>query len=159
MRRSYAMRRLPTTETHSHAFIPDPVTILSVSPIEEDHLSLQVIVGYECTLFKADDLNSALTQLRQQRVGVVFCERDLVAGTWVELLEHIKDLRNAPSLVVTSRLADERLWSEALNFGAWDVLAKPFDHVEVTRTVQSAWRRWQNQAQTPGMGMKAMAAA
>jgi hypothetical protein len=34
---------------------------------------------------------------------------------------------------VTSRLADERLWAEALNLGAWDVLAKPFDADEVIR--------------------------
>jgi len=116
-------------------------------------------MGDQCMLFKAKDLDSASTLLEQHRIGVVFCERELVAGTWIELLEHIKDLRNGPSLIVTSRLADERLWSQALNYGAWDVLAKPFDRGEVTRTVQSAWHRWQNQIQTPALGMKAVAAA
>jgi len=48
---------------------------------------------------------------------------------------------------VSSRLADERLWAEALNMGAWDVLAKPFDKMEVIRSVQSAWRRWHDQIQ------------
>jgi len=36
---------------------------------------------------------------------------------------------------VTSRLADERLWAEALNLGAYDVLAKPFDSTEAMRVV------------------------
>jgi FixJ family two-component response regulator len=43
---------------------------------------------------------------------------------------------------VTSRLADEYLWAEALNLGAYDVLAKPFDTSEVMRVVASAWRHW-----------------
>lgn len=159
VKRFYAMRKPSTSETLPPTYVPSSLTVLSVSPTEEDHLSLQVIIGHKCVLFKADDLDSAMTLLRQHQIGVVLCERDLAAGNWTELLEHIKDLRNGPSLIVTSRLADERLWSEALNVGAWDVLAKPFDRVEVARTVQSAWHRWQNEIQTSARGMKAVAAA
>jgi DNA-binding NtrC family response regulator len=36
-------------------------------------------------------------------------------------------------------LADEHLWAEALNLGAYDVLAKPFDPTEVVRTLSQAW--------------------
>ena len=46
------------------------------------------------------------------------------------------------SLIVTSRLADEYLWAEALNLGAYDMLAKPFDASEVVRVLGSAWRHW-----------------
>jgi DNA-binding response OmpR family regulator len=41
-------------------------------------------------------------------------------------------------------LADDYLWSEALNLGAYDVLAKPFDVEEVVRTVDAARRRCTN---------------
>ena len=44
---------------------------------------------------------------------------------------------------MTCRVADDHLWAEALNVGAYDVLAKPFDRREVTRTLSSAWLRWQ----------------
>lgn len=73
---------------------------------------------------------------------MVVCERDLPQGTWVDMLRHIEALPNAPSLIVASRLADDGLWAEALNLGAWDVLAKPFDHSELIRSVKSAWQRW-----------------
>ena len=43
---------------------------------------------------------------------------------------------------MTSRAADERLWAEALNLGAYDVLAKPFDRTEVMRVVSMAWMHW-----------------
>jgi FixJ family two-component response regulator len=62
-------------------------------------------------------------------------------------------------LIVASRLADERLWAEALNLGAWDVLAKPFNHIEVIRSVKSAWQHWHDQIQMSAMPMKVMSAA
>jgi FixJ family two-component response regulator len=45
---------------------------------------------------------------------------------------------------VTSRLADEHLWVEALNRGAYDLLAKPFDVAELKRVLNSAWFRWRD---------------
>jgi len=120
-------------------------TVLSVSPLDADHLSLEAIIGHSpLMLFKARDLSSARVLLEQRDIAVVVCKRDLLPGTWMDMLEHIKALPNAPSLIVASRLADERLWAEALNLGAWDVLATPFDRSEVIRSVESGWRRWHN---------------
>ena len=50
--------------------------------------------------------------------------------------------RSSPFFIVTSRLADERLWVEALNVGAYDVLVKPFDVTELKRVLNSAWCEW-----------------
>ena len=65
----------------------------------------------------------------------------------IDWLEYLESLPNPPLLIVTSRLADERLWAEVLNLGAWDVLAKPFDDGEVLRTVQSTLLHYQSSAQ------------
>jgi hypothetical protein len=43
---------------------------------------------------------------------------------------------------VGSRSADEFLWAEALNLGAYDVLARPFEPSEVMRTLSLAWLQW-----------------
>jgi hypothetical protein len=47
---------------------------------------------------------------------------------------------DSPPLIVTSRLADNRLWAEALNLSVYDVMAKPFDRAETMRVVDAAWR-------------------
>ena len=60
------------------------------------------------------------------------------------MLEQISLLPDPPLFIVTSRLADERLWAEALNLGAWDVLAKPFEADEVIRIVSIACQHWQD---------------
>lgn len=84
--------------------------------------------------------------LRQGRVPVVICERDLPDGDWKVILSAVKRLEKAPLLIVCSRLADEFLWAEVLNLGGWDVLAKPFDAREVTWSVGLAVQEWQRRA-------------
>ena len=139
---------------------PGRPAVLSVSPIEEDDRCLHAIVSHSnWKLFEARDFASAVDLLRQHKIAVVLCETDLKQGTWIDMLDHINDLPIVPSLIVTSRLADDRLWSDALNRGAWDVLAKPFDHTEVLRSVKSAWQHWHNQIQLPAMTMKVTAKA
>jgi len=136
------------------------LSVLSVSPIEEDHWSLETIIRHSnWMLFKASDLASALVLLQQHEIAVVLLERDVLPGDWPQMLERIKSLPGAPSLIVASRLADDRLWAEALNLGAWDVLSKPFDRVEVFRSVKSAWQHWHNQIQMSAPAMRAMTAA
>jgi DNA-binding response OmpR family regulator len=135
------------------------ITLLSVGLIDEDHASLEGIL--QCSqcdlrptcnwkLNACPNLASALAALRKDRVPVVVCESDLQPGSWKEVLEELNTLSDPPFLIVTSRLADERLWAEVLNLGAYDVLAKPFDRTEVIRIVSMAWLRWRNRHGTPG---------
>jgi DNA-binding NtrC family response regulator len=136
------------------------VTVLSVSPLEDDRVSLQAIIRHSTwRLFIADRVASALTFLRQHDIAVVLCERDLWPGTWIDLLENIRHLPHPPSLIVASGLADDRLWAEALNLGAWDVLAKPFDRIEVIRSLKSGWQHWHDQTHMRTTPVKAIGAA
>ncbi len=136
------------------------LTVLSVSPNEEDHSSLASIIGHsKWTLLTSNSLPLARTYLQSQDISVVVCECDLQPGTWIDLLEHMQEMANAPSLIVTSRLADERLWAKALNLGAWDVLPKPYDRSEVLRSVKSAWQHWYNQVRMPVLSPKVMTVA
>lgn len=87
-----------------------------------------------------------MTLLQQLRpIPLVVCERDLSQGTWQDFLVQASLLANAPFFIVASRLADDYLWAEALNLGAHDVLAKPFDLFELTRSLSLAWLRSQRQ--------------
>jgi DNA-binding NtrC family response regulator len=146
--RTYPGSAIDTTEV---------LHVLCVSPLEEDHLSLQALIGSPtCELIKAYDLVSALAMLRRRDIAVVLCERDLPPGSYRNVLEHINMRPNAPSMIVASRLADEQLWAEALNLGAWDVLATPYDGSELIRSVASGWRHWQG-LHLPEKALKAAA--
>ena len=134
------------------------VPVLSISPMEEDHFFLQNILNrLQGTLnpsgtFTSNScitLDSGLAALRKLQFEVVVCERDLTPGSWKDVLEQVIILPDPPSFIVTSRLADERLWAEALNLGAHDVLAKPFDRVEAIRVIGAAWRAWGGPVRLP----------
>jgi hypothetical protein len=128
-------------------------TVLSVSPNAEDGVSLERIfnesdstldTNSEWNLIVSPTLVLSFYVLREQSIPIVLCEDDMLPGTWREMLEHTAVLPDPPLLIVTSRLADERLWAEALNLGAYDVLAKPFDATEVVRILSLAWQHWQD---------------
>ena len=124
--------------------VPEIVRILLVSPFEEDHLNLRTILRHSNW-----KLNSARTQtetieyLRANLTPVVICESDLPDGTWRDLLAQFSRMECAPLLVVISRFADERLWSEVLNLGAYNVLAKPLHTKEVFHVVGLAIQAWE----------------
>jgi DNA-binding response OmpR family regulator len=127
--------------------------VLSVSPIADDHTSLSSIFerserilcsDSKWTLRPCATVESAIGALCHERIPLVVTERDLAPGSWRDILENTLLRPDPPFLIVTSRLADERLWAEVLNLGAYDVLAKPFDASEVMRALASAWRHWTN---------------
>src|SRR5512133_3789677 len=69
-------------------------TILSVSPISEDHESLHNIFRQHSSaskriwkLLTSSSVESALNLLRQTQIPIAICERDLRPGTWRNLLE------------------------------------------------------------------------
>ena len=136
-----------TPEITTNGIVP----VLSISPMDEDHFFLQDILNSlqrtldpsrAFTVNSCATLASALAALRKRQFEVVVCERDLPPGSWKDVFEQVTILPDPPSLIVTSRLADEHLWAEALNLGAYDVLAKPFDRTEVMRILSGAWRAW-----------------
>ena len=125
--------------------------ILSVSPFPEDHANLNRILGAGPaaantlhTMVSADSLPAAVAALHAANYSVVICESNLGAASWKDALDALRNLTSPPLLVVTSVHADEYLWAEALNLGAYDVLAKPFSPAEVIRVVDLACVRWAN---------------
>jgi CheY-like chemotaxis protein len=129
------------------------ITILSLSAVEDEHAVLeQIFRDSSLTLYpncrvalrRSPTLASALAAVRDCRIPIVVCDRDGQPEAWRKILQATKGFSAPPCMIVTSRLADDRLWAEVLNDGAFDLLAKPFDKSDVIRIVHSAWVRWQN---------------
>ena len=132
----------------------DPVsaiTVLSVGPSEEEHAALEkTFRESEVTLYpnrtlavqRAMSTGSAQVALRENRIPIVLFDWDRLSAEWPEIAAAIKKLEAPPCLIVTSQVADDRLWAEALSHGAFDVIAKPFNRTDVMRIVAAAWRHW-----------------
>jgi len=127
------------------------ITALSICPKKEDHAGLRSLIstsdwplcrGFRWALRSTDSLDKALPVLVSGGIPVLLCERDLARGTWKDVVEALHALPDPPYVIVTSKHADDRLWVEALNLGAYDVLQTPFNPSELTRTLSLAWLRW-----------------
>ena len=141
------MRKQPASErasTPSVSSCTEVSGVLLVNPGDEDTLPLEEIPDFTCTIVTCASADRALAVLRTSSYAIILWDADLASSTWQEMLEYLSLLPDPPLLIVTSRLADEYLWAEALNLGAWDVLAKPFDREEVSRVLGFAWRHWQD---------------
>jgi len=87
------------------------------------------------------DLPETRQALRRAVPGVVICDGRLPDGhLWKDLLSEMANMEDPPPLIVADRLADDRLWAEVLNLGAYDLLAKPFHGEEVWHAVTAACR-------------------
>ncbi|HUJ20708.1 MAG TPA: response regulator [Bryobacteraceae bacterium] len=128
--------------------------IVAVFPAREDRVSLdQIFASSNWNLHLLAGFQEARTALGTFPVGVVISDARLSDGhCWKDLLHEIQGIVNPPPLIVVDRLADEALWAEVLNLGAYDLLAKPFHAKEVLHAVTMAysfWRREREGASTP----------
>ena len=127
------------------------VRVLAVSPNESDLLILSRIIAHSAWRFEsASSVAEAKRSLTTHQAHVVVCDRKLSDGDWKDMLDVITAHPNPPQLIVVSKDADERLWAEVLNCGAWDVLLKPFHPKEVYQGIHLAWRHWQGGCRTRG---------
>ena|SRR5579883_1359299 len=113
--------------------------ILSVSSTSEDHTALrQILEPTQWHIAAATTCRRAKALLRKRAVSAIVCAHDLPDGTWRDVLNISAACSRRPPVIVTSGLADNRLWAEVLNLGGYDVLAKPFHEQEVRHVLTSA---------------------
>jgi DNA-binding response OmpR family regulator len=132
---------------------PKP-TVLCISGNPEDYKGLRRMV--DRNLWHVISANTRQIGIRRlpKGVHVVFCECTLPDGTWKDILNCIVAMESPPQLVVMSRLADAYLWSEVLNLGGFDVLAKPLVEKEVRQVLEAVARnhlRTERRIQTAGV--------
>jgi len=117
---------------------PGP-NLLSISSASGDHAALgRILLGTPWHIAAARTCRGAKALLHRGSVSAILCAHDLPDGTWRDILNLSATSTQSPPVIVTSRLADDRLWAEVLNLGGYDVLAKPFHEQEVRHVLTSA---------------------
>lgn len=129
--------------------------VLFVSANETERHAFEALAGIPASrLIRCDCAECAIELVEKTGASVFVFDADGASACWRDLLDRVLVLPEPPLFVLASRLADEALWADALNRGAWDVLAKPFDSTEVSRAVAVASERWQSEHRAPGYGRR-----
>ena len=126
--------------------------VLFVSGHHDDARRLsRMLDALPLQLDHAESIKHARAKLRQDDFDVILTEAALPDGTWMDSLHLARDCERDLAVIVTDPHADARFWAEALNLGAYDLLAQPFYEPEVRRILSNACSR-------PAMDVPRMAA-
>jgi len=114
--------------------------ILFVSGHPDDARRLsRMLHTLSITVDHVETLQQARAKLQQEDYSVLLTEATLPDGNWPDALHLAR--QQELEVIVTDPQADSRFWSEALNLGAYDVLAQPFYEPEVRRILNNACSR------------------
>jgi DNA-binding response OmpR family regulator len=141
------------------------IAMLLAGPLDSFRGALrQILAAAHWQIREAATYAEAVGILNDQDIALAICDTEIGEGNWQALLDDLQSRAHPPNLIVSSRLADERLWAEVLNLGGYDVLVQPFDPGEVLRVAHMAWMDWRQKCQTriadtcgPGRGRVAAA--
>ena len=116
--------------------------ILFISGHHEDarHLT-RMLLDLPVLPDHVESLQHARTKLQWDNYAVALTEAALPDGTWLDALQLARESSLELEVIVTDPRADARLWAEALNLGAYDLLAQPFYQPEVRRILSNACSR------------------
>src|SRR5205085_9585516 len=96
-------------------------------------------------LHHATSLQQARAELQSEEYGLIVTETRLSDANWLDVLQLARECPHEVKVIVTDGQADSRLWAEALNLGAYDLLAQPFYESEVRRILYNACSQRSNQ--------------
>src|SRR5271157_4312017 len=116
--------------------------VLFVSAHHDDaRLLSRMLRAVPLRLDHVDSIERARAKLQREDYDVILTEAALPDGTWVDALLLARKCARGLEVIVTGPHADARFWAEALNLGAYDLLAQPFYEPEVRRILYNACTR------------------
>jgi DNA-binding NtrC family response regulator len=115
--------------------------VLSISTAREDHDSLcHILCDPGWSITRAFSCQQAIACLCRDRMGVIVCDCHLSDGSWRDILSYVAELTEPSVIIVTSRTVSADLRAEVHSLGGYEVLSKPFQAEELSRTVSAAWQ-------------------
>ena len=107
--------------------------------------SLKMVFYKDFRLMEADSVEAALPKVQDAKPDVILLDVLMPKTDGIELLRRIKEIQPACEVIMLTGVNSEQLASKALNFGAFDFVAKPFDVVDLRQKVSQALQKIQHQ--------------
>ena len=95
--------------------------------------------GYDCTL--ASDAQEARKCLKRQDVDLLLCDIVMPGESGLELMQHVSAAYPDTAIIMVTAIDDQKTAQDALEFGVYGYIIKPFDQNQILISVTNALRR------------------
>lgn len=114
--------------------------VLAIVPQPPDFAELTAdLQAVGIPVCRADGLLDAILRQADSPASVILCDADSL--DWSEALNLFRRLKAPSAVIFLTRLADEHLWLEMLEAGAFDLLQKPYRPQDLCWVVSTALKR------------------
>jgi DNA-binding NtrC family response regulator len=111
--------------------------------------SLKIVFAKDFRLLEADSIDAALPKVQAEKPDIVLLDVLLPKTDGIEVLRQIKAIHPDCEVIMLTALNTRQLADKAANFGAFDVVGKPFDVIDLRATVNGALAKISRRSQTP----------
>ena len=111
--------------------------------------SLRMIFGKDFRFLEADSVDAALPQVQEAKPAVVLLDLLMPKIDGMEALKQIKALHPRCEVIMLTAVSSKHAAAEALEAGAFDFVAKPFDVVDIRRKVDQAFKKVRQKPDSP----------
>jgi DNA-binding response OmpR family regulator len=113
-----------------------PILIVDDEPGVRE--SLKVVFGKDYSVYEAGCMEAALATVLQTKPVAVLLDILLPKTDGIEVLRQIKAIHPGCEVIMLTALNTRQLAATALQYGAFDLIGKPFDVIELRRKVTAA---------------------
>ena len=113
-----------------------PILIVDDEPGVRE--SLKVVFGKDYSVYEADCMEAALARVLEIKPAAVLLDILLPKTDGIEVLRQIKAIHPSCEVIMLTALNTRQLAATALQYGALDLIGKPFDVIELRRKVTAA---------------------
>jgi DNA-binding NtrC family response regulator len=89
-------------------------------------------------LLEAESVDVAIRQVQEEKPQVVLLDVLMPKTDGIEILRQIKRIHPTCEVIMLTGVNSQQLAAKAMDFGAFDFIAKPFDIVELRQKVKNA---------------------
>ena len=107
--------------------------------------SLKMVFCKDFHLMEADSVDAAIPIVLGSKPDVVLLDVLMPKTDGIEALRRIKEIQPGCEVIMLTGVNSQQLSNEALNSGAFDFVAKPFDVVDLRQKVARALQKIQQQ--------------
>lgn len=118
---------------------PPLVAIAVVSDEDRSRLT-ELLRSLHVDVIALEGLGALRRSLLRNEVDLVITDVTLPDGNWVDVLRLTVETSRSPGILVHSNVINDRLWSEVLWRGAYDMLIAPYSSKDGCEIIESALR-------------------